>query len=142
MCPKRQIKARYQSLEEHSSDDENATASSSTRFAPSSAPHLPAAPVTLESLSPALRWSVERVRALNGADLSQDDLLSEVLDAALEYLRGVDKSQIFARPVSGVYPPLVSVQCPGSLYDSSWVPEGRSGAVAHACRACGCRLRR
>jgi hypothetical protein len=63
----------------------------------------PAAPVTLESLSPALRKSVERMRALNGADLSQDDLLSEVLDAGLEYLRGVDKSQIFARPVSGVY---------------------------------------
>jgi hypothetical protein len=62
----------------------------------------PAAPVTLESLSPALRKSVERMRALNGADLSQDDLLSEVLDAALEYLRGVDKSQIFARPVSGL----------------------------------------
>jgi hypothetical protein len=63
----------------------------------------PAAHVTLGSLSPALRKSVERMRALNGADLSQDDLLSEVLDAALEYLRGVDKSQIFARPVSGLY---------------------------------------
>jgi hypothetical protein len=69
--------------------------------APASA--APAAHVTLGSLSPALRKSVERMRALNGADLSQDDLLSEVLDAALEYLRGVDKSQIFARPVSGLY---------------------------------------
>jgi hypothetical protein len=71
--------------------------------AASAVPHLPAAPVTLESLSPALRKSVERMRALNGADLSQEDLLSEVLDAALEYLRGVDRSQIFARPVSGLY---------------------------------------